>query len=132
MPKKQSKRILVPRTHNAETWTKAMYFSQIRSALRKAFMYWKPIQLALKNASRPSKSKNKRLKTEYKCAKCKGWFPRTGVHVDHKIEAGSLNCFEDIVPFIKRLTEEDIKQYQILCEPCHKIKTQKYIKDGKV
>lgn len=135
MPKKKSnkkpKRQLVPRTHNAATWTEAQYFAHIRSHLRNAFRWWKPIQLALTAASRPSKSKNKRLKTEYQCAECKQWFPRKNVEVDHIVECGRLSSYEDIVPFIKRLAAEDVSAYQVLCKPCHKIKTEEYKKNKK-
>ena len=124
--KKQPKRQLVPRTHNYKTFTESQYFGKIRGALRNAFRYWKPAMVALEAASRPSKSANKRLKKEYKCAKCKKFFPRSNVEIDHIVEAGSLRCYEDIVPFIKRLTAEDIKSYQILCKKCHQAKTQDY------
>lgn len=124
--KKQPKRQIVPRTHGAGTLTESQYFSKIRSALRSAFRYWKPMMLALEAASRPSKSKNKRLKKEYQCANCQLWFPRKEVEIDHKIECGSLANYNDIVPFIQRLTAEDINSYQILCRPCHKIKTAEY------
>lgn len=120
------KRVLVPRTRNAQTMTEAQYFSKIRSLLRRGFMWWRPMQLALKAAERPSKSKNKRLKFEYKCAKCKKWFPRKEVHIDHIIECGELNTYADIGPFVQRLTQEDVSAYQVLCKAkCHKAKTAK-------
>lgn len=121
----KSKRILVPRTRNAGQWTEAMYFSRIRSLLRRGFMYWRPMMLALKAAERPSKSKtNKRLKFEYQCANCRKWFPRKEIHIDHIIECGELNKYEDIPGFIERLTQEDVNAYQVLCiAKCHKAKT---------
>jgi 5-methylcytosine-specific restriction endonuclease McrA len=130
MPK-QPKRITVPRTRNASTMTEAQYFAQIRSHLRNAFRWWRPMQIALKAASRPSQSSNKRLKTEFKCAKCKQWFPRKDVEIDHKIECGSLSKYGDIVPFIKRLSAENVNAYQILCRPCHKIKTTNFKQNKK-
>lgn len=124
--KKQVKKQIVPRTHGAGTLTESQYFSKIRSALRSAFRYWKPMMLALEAASRPNQSKNKRLKKEFQCAVCSKWFKRADVEIDHKVECGSLSSYEDIVPFIQRLTAEDIKAYQILCKPCHKLKTAEY------
>ena len=47
-PRKNS----LPKTRNLNTWTEAKYFSTIRSALRKAFQYYKPMQEALNLASR--------------------------------------------------------------------------------
>jgi len=45
------------------------------------------------------------------------------VEIDHKIACGSLACYEDIVPFIKNLTQENVNSYQILDKACHKKKT---------
>lgn len=115
------------RTRNAGTWTEAQYFSKIRSALRNAFRYYKPFQQALDAASRPSQSLNKRLKKEYKCNHCGNWFPRKDVEIDHIEECGSLNSYDDIVPFIQRLAVEDSSSLQILCKEHHKIKTKTYL-----
>ena len=111
------------KTRNANTLTESAYFSKIRSTLRGGFRYWKPMQLALKKASRPSQSKNKRLKTEYKCAHCKKWYARKSVQIDHLIPCGSLKNWDDVVPFIQRMTIEDVDGFQVLCKPCHKVKT---------
>jgi len=129
MAKKQK----IPRTRNAGTWTESEYFSKIRSALRNAFRYFKPITNALERASRPSQSENKRLKKEYQCAQCKKWFPRKEVEVDHIEECGSLSGYEDIVPFIIKLTREENEAYQILCkDKCHKEKTKQYLSNKKL
>ena len=113
-------------SRNGGTMTESQYFSKIRSILRSGFRYWKPMQLALEAASRPSQSLNKRIKKEYQCAKCKKWFKRADVEIDHKVECGSLANYEDIVPFIQRLTKENVDAYQILCKPCHKLKTDAF------
>lgn len=127
------KKVKVPRTRNMNTLTESEYFSRIRSALRNAFKWWLPMKEALRRASRPSENTaNKRLKTEYQCNKCKHWFARKLVEIDHIEAAGSLSCYDDIVPFIKRLTVEEISKYQILCKPCHKVKTMKDNSDRKL
>lgn len=114
----------VERPRNGGKMTESEYFSKIRSGLRRTFMYWYPMMLALKKVSRPSQSENKRIKTEYQCEVCKEWFKRADIHIDHKIECGSLRTYDDIVPFIKRLTVEDPNMFQILCkEKCHREKT---------
>ena len=110
----KKKEIIKPR--NAGTLTESAYFSKIRSTLRNGFRWWLPMQQALKNASRKSQSSNKRLKFEYKCAHCNQWFARKDVEIDHCTPVGSLKTWEDIVPFIQRLTPEDINAYQILCK----------------
>jgi 5-methylcytosine-specific restriction endonuclease McrA len=119
MPKKKEK------VRNANTLSESEYFSKIRSALRKAFTYWKPAQIALKKASRPNQSDNKRLKFEFQCAECKNWFKRDDVHIDHIIECGSLKGYDDIVPFIMRLTTENVEDFQVLCKHHHLEKTKK-------
>ena len=112
------------KSRNANTMTEAAFFGKIRSTLRNGFRYWKPMQLALEKASRQYKGDNKRQKKEYQCEKCKKWFKRTDVQIDHIVECGSLNTWEDIVPFLKRLVSEDIKSYQILCKKDHLLKTK--------
>ena len=117
----------VIRTRNAGSLTESEYFGKIRSALRKAFQYWKPAMIALEQASRKSESENKRLKKEYHCAKCKKWFKRTDVQIDHIEECGTLKSYSDIALFLTKLTIEDPNGFQILCKPCHLKKT----KEGK-
>lgn len=115
---------IVEKPRNGGKMTESEYFSKIRSALRRAFMWWHPMMLALEAASRPYKGKNKLQKKEYQCFNCKQWFKRTDVHVDHKVECGSLKTYEDIVPFLQRLTVEDVNMFQVLCkDKCHKEKT---------
>jgi hypothetical protein len=129
---KKSKRIVAPKTRNHNTWSEGEFFSRIRSALRRTFRYWKPMQLALDKASRPSQSSNKRIKKEYQCAKCGKWSKRADVQIDHIEECGSLNTYHDIIPFIERLTKENVDAYQILCkETCHKDKTKAYLNSKK-
>lgn len=121
---KKVKKSIVPRTRNANSLTESEYFGKIRSGLRKAFQYWKPMMIALKNASRPSQNlENKRLKTEYQCNHCKEWFSRKDIQIDHIHDVGSLTCFDDISQFIQRLTIEDPNGFQILCKADHQLKT---------
>lgn len=44
---------------------------------------------------------------------------RKNCEINHKIACGSLNNYDDIVPFIKRLTCEDVSCYEIACKSCH-------------
>ena len=134
VPMKRKKKVVtkprkskVIKTRNGGTWTESQFFSAIRSALRTKFRYWKPMATVLAKASRPYKGPNKLQKKEFQCAKCKKWFKRTLVEIDHIVECGSLRTYDDIVPFIKRLTEENEEAYQILCKnECHKAKTLEY------
>ncbi len=126
---KKIRKLKAPKIRGAGKYTESEYFQRIRNGLRKAFQWWPPMQLALKKASRPSQSANKRLRIEYQCAHCKKWFSRKGVQIDHVEECGSLRVYDDIVPFLKRLTKENVDAYQILCKKDHKVKTKKYLKD---
>lgn len=118
-----AKRIKADKTHNNNTLTESEYFSKIRSGLRRTFMYWRPMMVALENASRKYTGENKRIKKEYQCRGCGEWFTRKNIQIDHIIPCGSLKHFDDIVPFIQRLTQEDPNSYQAICGDCHKIKT---------
>lgn len=114
----------IPRTRNANTMTEAQFWSMIRSALRNKSRWWKPITNCKLHARRRNQGKNKRLKWEYQCAKCKNWFPEKEVAVDHIIPAGSLQGYEDLPEFVKRLfCEED--GLQVLCNDCHDLKTKR-------
>lgn len=124
MAKKKTRSTRATYNRNGGTMTESMYFSKIRSALRKAFQYWIPATEALEKASRPSQSKNKRLKKEYQCNHCKNWFPNKQVQIDHIVPCGSLNSYDDIKNFIISLTPENIDAFQVLCKPCHNKKTQ--------
>ncbi len=112
-----------PKVRNSNTWADWEYFAKIKNSLRTGFKFWKPMYDALYKASRPSQLIDKKVKKEYKCAHCHSWFIRKEVEIDHIEECGTLASYEDIVPFLKRLTKEDINAYQILCKPCHKIKS---------
>ena len=130
----KTKRATTLKTRNAGSLTESQYWGKIRSALRKAFQYWKPMQIALDQASRKYEGPNKLQKKEYQCAHCSGWFKRTEVQIDHIIECGSLRSFEDIEGFLRRLTPEDPAAFDILCKPCHLAKTKEdkqKKKDGK-
>lgn len=112
-----------PKTRAAGTLTEAEYFSKIRSALRRAFRWWKPMISVLENAARPYKGTNKLQKKEYLCASCSNWFKRKEVQIDHIDPCGRLMSYDDVVPFLKRLTAEDQSAYQVLCKLCHSKKT---------
>lgn len=123
---------MVTKSRNNGTMTESQYWGKVRSILRKGFMYWKPMSVALEKASRPYKGSNKRQKKEYKCAKCNKWFKRTEVDIDHIIEVGSLKNSKDLAQFLENLTPEDPKRFQILCKPCHKQKTNDSRKSRKI
>ena len=123
MAKKTIKKPRIARTRNAGTMTESMFWSMLRSALRQKSRWWKPIAECKKLAQRAYKGPNKRQKWEYECSKCKGWFKADAVNVDHIEPAGSLNCSEDLAPFVDTLFCEQ-ENLQVLCKTCHDQKTQ--------
>lgn len=114
----------VPRTRAGGEWTEAQFWAFIRSGLRSLSRKWPPIVRHAFNACRrPSQSENKRLKWEFQCNECQGWFPRKEVQADHIVPCGALKSFEDIPGFVERLlcNEDGIR---VLCVTCHNAKTQ--------
>jgi len=112
----------VKKTRNGGTLTEAAYFGKIRSALRNAFKWWTPAKRAKDKARRPYKGGG-RQKWEYQCAICRKWYKGDEVQIDHVVPCGSLKCYDDIAPFLKRLTPENENAFQVLCKECHKEKT---------
>ena len=117
------KRVRAVKTRNSGTMTESAFWSFIRSALRQKSRWWKPISECKLKAKRKYKGPNKRQRFEYQCKKCKQWFAEKNINVDHIKPAGSLNCAEDLPGFINRLFCE-IDNLQVLCEPCHNVKTK--------
>lgn len=127
---KKVKKQLVPRTRNAGTMTESMFWSWLRSILRRASMRWKPIsQAKMKNRRTKPASVSGKHKFEYQCNSCKQWFPeKVGknkmIEIDHIEETGSLRCAEDLPGFVTRLFCE-VDGLQVLCTKCHDSKTYK-------
>ena len=112
----------VPKTRGGGRYTEAGYFGYIRATLREKSMYWPPKGDAKKRARRSYKGPNKRQRFEYKCNHCKAYFPDKEIEMDHIVGAGRLKSYDDLPRFVKNLfCEED--NYQALCKPCHKLKT---------
>lgn len=121
--KKVVRKSKVPKVRNAGTMTESAFWSFIRSALRQKSRWWKPITQCKMLARRDYKGPLKRQKFEYQCNNCKKWFPEKKINVDHINPAGSLNCADDLGPFVERLFCE-IDNLQVLCESCHDVKTK--------
>lgn len=137
MAVKKVKNPKVPRTRNNNTLTEAAFWGFIRSTLRNASRWWKPIAQCKADSKRAYKGTKKLQKWEYQCNHCKDWFMEKEIAVDHKIEAGSLTCGDDLKGFVERLFVE-VDGLQILCnkrldgkESCHKKKTDAFMKSKK-
>ena len=112
--------------YNDGTWTEGRFNSFIKSTLRSGSQRWPPKYKALDGAKR-GKRINKasgRLAEHYECASCKQGFPAKEIQVDH--------IYPVIDPTVGFTTWDDVirrmfceqKDFQILCQECHKEKTK--------
>jgi len=126
---KQSTKHRVARTRADGNWTEARYFSFIRSALRRASSKW-PVKFSVKLAARRKKPLHSagKHRYEYCCAICNGYFPDKDVAVDHIKPAGSLKSYDDLPRFVELLFCE-ADNLQVVCHPCHAVKTTKERKE---
>ncbi len=124
MPKaKKTPKPKVPKPYNGGTMTNSAFWSFIKSALRQKSRWWRPIREVKMAARRPNQSSNARLKWEFQCCKCSGWFPDKEVSVDHIVPVGSLKCPEDLPGVVSRMFCEK-GGLQVLCDTCHGEKTK--------
>lgn len=119
----KKRRARTPPFKNYPDWSEAKFWGFLRSGLRACYNRWPPKWEVLRESRRASKSKDKRLKWEYKCNDCKKWHKQKDVSVDHIIPAGALSKPEDIAGFVERLFV-GVDGLQVLCKGCHNIKTQ--------
>ncbi len=111
---------------NGGEWTDARFRSFVTSALRAASRRWPPKYKALKEAfvGRKENKKTGKLAMHYKCAKCKKQFVAADVQVDHVLPVVDPKVgFVSWDDFINRIFCE-IENLQVMCKPCHKVKTE--------
>ena len=109
----------------ARAWTEKYILSRIRATLRKLSMQMPSIRECRLRARRAyTAGLNPRQKFEYECAKCHEWFAEKDTQVDHVVPAGSLQSFDDVGPFARRLLFPAQNELQVLCTRCHNDKTQ--------
>jgi len=130
MKKKSASRRTVPRTRAGGEWTEAEFWAFIRSGLREKSRRWPPLVRQVFDAvRRKNQSENRRLKWEYQCRRCEGWFPRNQVEADHIVACGSLRSFPDLQGFAERMFVE-VDGLQVLGGDCHAWKTCEKEKEG--
>jgi hypothetical protein len=123
--RKVTKKRDIERPYCGGEWTKARYFQFIRTALRGASNRWKPKYQCVKFAetAKLTNKKTGRIAMHYQCSMCYNEFPRKEINVDHIVPVGSLNSFEDLPDFTRRLfCERD--GLRVLCISCHDVITQ--------
>lgn len=107
--------------YNNEEWTKARFFSFVKSILRSGSQRWGPKYTVLSKACVGQKinPKSGRLAKFYLCNMCKNEFTNKDVQVNHKTPVVPLTGFDSWDALIERLfCEED--GLEVLCIPCHK------------
>ena len=116
---------MTDKKRNGGEWTEARFKSFVTSALRAASRRWPVKPKALKAAfvSRQVNARTGKMAMHYMCAKCKKLFVASDVQVDH-IEpvVDPKKGFVSWDVYINRMYCE-IENLQVLCKPCHKIKT---------
>lgn len=106
----------------SEPMTEKKLLVWLRSAMRSASRRYPPIYEALDAAKEPYVGPNPRQKICYRCADCQNTYSSKQVAVDHIIDCGSLQTWEDIQGFMQRLFCT-VGGLQVLCDGCHDVKT---------
>ena len=112
----------VEKTRNSARWTEARFRGFVVSALRSASRRWPPKYERLADSCIGVKRNKKtgRDAKHYSCSICEGEFPQREVQVDHIVPVGSCPTWDIFIE--KLFCEKD--NLQVVCKPCHKIKTK--------
>jgi len=110
--------------------TQASFFNYIRGGIRKGLWMRHPLKMQfLKDKriraplGRKTVSNPEGLIWGCKCEICKEVFKLDMVQVDHQSGNHKLRNVDDLKDFITNITFATFKDLQILCHPCHKIKS---------
>ena len=107
-----------------EIWkNKSAYFTWLRGNLRKIWntspQKTEFIKKYRKQIPNPNPKGNKKYVWGAKCNFCNKDFPMKDLQVDHIISAGSINDWEDVEGFVRRLLGSGEGELRFLCKPCH-------------
>lgn len=97
--------------------------STVRSAIRKTWMRFPSKLHYLQTRAIPDENPDTRTKWLYQCEKCKGLFKQASIEVDHIKGENPCSSLEDIANYAKALLGVGPDDLQILCIPCHDLKT---------
>lgn len=125
-------RKLMPWEQLPDVWkTKAQYFQWLRGQMRKAWSRH-PVKNAYKMSRRTRAPVGKKINKltgspqvvwALPCDQCGGIFPQSFVEVDHIMRAGSFRDWDECEQWLMGLMQINFASLQLLCKPCHKIKS---------
>lgn len=111
---------------------KNILVGHIRIAFKRSAVHKAVMQLARRESMGTyPKSSKPRVCVDYQCANCQGLFKPEDIEVDHIEEVGgfqgSMDAFICAIWCIEALFKSsDLSKLQVLCKPCHKVKTAEY------
>jgi hypothetical protein len=117
--------------HGKKIWkTASEYFVWVRGQLRQIWSNypirteWKDSKLVLVTPEiREKLSLNKQTKRVGQCALCEQWFAGSKLECDHIEESDGCYSFETAEKFLWHCAAQDVDNFQLVCKPCHKIKS---------
>lgn len=106
-------------------WTPARKHAFIVSVLRAGTRRWPPKYQTLAEAKTKKKINvlSGRMAQHYRCAQCRKDFALSAVEVDHILPVVDAGGFTTWDQYITRMFC-DKEGFQILCKPCHQIKSK--------
>jgi len=109
--------------------TKSAFMSWLRGGIRRSLWSRSPIKLEFIKKNRKmieNPKKGSRCKPQVwgaNCCSCGKDYVLKDIEVDHKVGNHSLREISDIEKFIMGIVMVSEKDLQLVCKPCHKIKT---------
>jgi 5-methylcytosine-specific restriction endonuclease McrA len=116
-------------THSHIWKSESAFMSWIRGGIRQGLWNRHPVKLEFIKKNRiqiknPNPRGNKPLVWGGVCSQCNNHFVQKDLEVDHREGGHSLKTINDVQSFIENIvfvTEDDL---QLVCKPCHKIRSQ--------
>ena len=120
-----------PWLYKGSIWkTEASYWSWIRGQIRRIYSKY-PIARNFKNSKCRKATKEDKLEYNLhtstkligQCNICKQWFAKSKLQIDHREPSEGCTSYETMHSFLDYNAMVSPEELQLLCHPCHKIKT---------
>lgn len=103
--------------------SKSQYINWIRGGLRKLWSRH-PSKTEIRKQHREKRDNGKgRMVFHNQCNMCKEWYKTADTEIDHLKCNPPFKDLKDIAEYAENLLNVGVEDLQILCKPCHKIKT---------